>query len=170
MKVIFLDIDGVLITAKNSMNDVAGQAGTGNGNSAFDEAAIENLNKLIALTDARIVISSSIRFNYSISQLRSLLKCGGVKRPNIVDVTPFTVDPKTNSSHRGTEIRAWLSNHPEVTNFLVIDDCSDKQLTGIPRDRIVKTSYLQGFGDEVAYREAVTALHPADEMELVCRK
>ncbi len=160
MKVIFLDIDGVLITSNNVLYGLTEIYDSTDRNNGFDNAAVRNLNRLLDMTDARIVISSSLRLTNSVPQLVSIMKYGGVKNPHVIGVTPFVADRKTKRSHRGTEILVWLSNNPNVNDYIVIDDCDNGYLSGIPHERIVKTTYRNGFGSEDAYRRAVAVLQP----------
>lgn len=158
MKVIFLDIDGVLITANNSHNSLHDEPRSSGEPNGFNRDAVDNLNSVIEKTDAKIVISSSLRFSNSARQLVSILQYGGVNNPPVIDVTPVIPDMRTKRSHRGNEILAWLSRHPDVEDYVVIDDCGKEQLANIPDNRVVSTSYREGFGTEEAYRKAVQAL------------
>jgi hypothetical protein len=156
MKIIFLDIDGVLITRRNGSLTSIDSEQNPNG---FDENAVRNLNRLIKETGARIVISSSSRLTNSIRQLGVILQCGGVVDPPVLDVTPFVINTETRRSHRGREILSWLEKNPSVTDYVVIDDYDHEHLSGIPRDRIVKTTDLDGFGTDDVYHKALDILH-----------
>ncbi len=158
MKVIFLDIDGVLRTADAISNGTFDFFGPPENNYGFDKAAVRNLNLLLDETDARIVISSSLRLNNSIQQLSTILKVGGVVEPPIIGVTPVVMNNKSLHGRRGKEILKWLSENPSVENYLVIDDCDYPDLDGIPRDHIVKTTYQYGFGTDEAYQKALEVL------------
>ncbi len=167
MKVIFLDIDGVLRTANNVYNELHDISESQNG---FDHAAVRNLNRLLEETNGRIVVISSLRLNNSIRQLMTILKCGGVNDPPVIDVTPFVTDNRTMRGHRGREILTWLSKNPSVENYVVIDDCEYNLLAGIPHDRIVKTTYQYGFGTDDAYSRALGILQQNTQNIAVARK
>lgn len=119
MKIIFLDIDGVLNNA-DTTDKVDGFTG-------LDPYLIANFNKIIdAHPDAKIVISSTWRkplaFMKSYSDfagLKRLLAERGLKG-EIIDHTPIKMSYVT----RGGEIRMWLEEARElgVTQFVVIDD------------------------------------------------
>ena len=80
MKIIFLDIDGVHVTDKGLRSArLAPWA-------PFDRAAVENLNILIRLTGAGVVISSAWRTDPSL-ELKWVLKQAGV-RCAIIGETP----------------------------------------------------------------------------------
>ncbi|MEN9360426.1 MAG: hypothetical protein RL095_1961 [Verrucomicrobiota bacterium] len=108
MKVLFLDIDGVLIP-----NSWVKQRGT------FDPVAIANLNRIVAATGAHIVISSSWRVQNGLPALRELFGVAGF-RGEIIDITPVL------RHSRGEEISAWLQAHSEVHEYLILDDVDDE--------------------------------------------
>lgn len=121
-KIIFLDIDGCLnhyfwyISKKPIENLVS-----------FDEdldpACIERINKLCSETNAKVVISSDWRID---SYYKERLERAGLQ--NIIGHTPITVFnifKGGKNCSRGEEIATWLSNHPEVTNYVIIDDRTD---------------------------------------------
>ena len=133
IKVIFLDIDGVLNTrdwhsrmTKDTPRDEFGFA--------FDPVAVSNLAHIIEKTDAVIVISSSWKF-YGVPKLRQMWKIRNLPG-TILDITPNTVsdDMLLNANLeefqlgvcRGNEIKEWLSRHKgEVSNYVIIDDFDD---------------------------------------------
>lgn len=122
MKVIFLDIDGVLISRrthmlKPGMNDP--DLGI------FDAGAIRELNRLAATVDAHIVISSSWRRHYTQTVLVRLLKDFGLEAP-VIGYTPSMPALQI----RPDEISAWLGEHAAlftepVEAFVILDDDYD---------------------------------------------
>ena len=115
MKVVFLDIDGVL-------NNVASAA---EGIDILPEKVIL-VRRLCQVTGASIVLSSSWRILFDIEFLRDLLyhtglrqRWAGDKPVSVIDVTP-----RLDSGPRGLEIQKWLSEH-QVTDYVIIDDDSD---------------------------------------------
>lgn len=106
MKVIFLDIDGVLNGKHNS------------GWMAIDGRNVSWLNRLTEQSGADIVISSTWRYA-SMEFLRPLLKDCGVKG-NIIDRTPIHLFDTT----RGKEIAYWLANH-NIDAFVILDNNDD---------------------------------------------
>jgi len=121
MKVIFLDIDGVLALTFGSMN-------TNNKWDAypFDKKAVGVLNKILTETDAEIVLSSDWKHHYTLDELKGIfLEFNGVIK------APFTVTPAlpTNAMDleggRVKEINLWLKENAEklnVTHWVAIDD------------------------------------------------
>jgi hypothetical protein len=124
MKVIFVDVDGVLNTpatwgAWSRMGYAA----------ALESALIARVRQLALDTGARCVLSSTWRLNtgskgeqggYPMS-IASFKQRGWLEaREHFVGATPYLA-----GLQRGQEIRAWLKAHPEVTAFVVLDDSSD---------------------------------------------
>jgi hypothetical protein len=134
MKVIFLDIDGVLVTSETLQRK--------NKTRHFCEKAVAQLNRILQETDAEIVLSSSWRIGASLSKLNSHFFDEGVAKP-IVDFTPNIMNKSESGLYLGVErkeeIKSWLANHLEVSNFVVIDDDWDARI----ENHFVKTSIFQ---------------------------
>ena len=164
MKVIFLDIDGVLNTqdwhsrmTKDTPRDEFGWA--------FDPVAVENLGHVVKETGASIVISSSWKF-LGLAKLREMWKIRNL--PGIVlDITPNTVsdelllnanlDEMELGVCRGNEIKEWLSRHKgKVSNYVIIDDFDD--MLPEQEDHVVLTNTLIGITDFDA-EKAITILN-----------
>lgn len=111
MKVIFLDIDGVLNSdeyfEKTTNLNIQGIE------SEIDVTKIELLKKAIDETGAKVVLSSTWRYLRKVQYLKELLSHYGI---SITDSTPFL------ENKRGLEIKQWLVNHPEVEDFVILDD------------------------------------------------
>ena len=130
MKVLFLDIDGVLnITSKVYE---AGQ---------FYKPAMANLEYLLKKEpELRIVISSSWRHK-GIDKVRDILKENGINPNKVIDITG-NEESKDERDHRGYQVECWLKKHPEVKNFAILDDRTDF----VPlRHKLVKTNSSEGL-------------------------
>jgi hypothetical protein len=112
MKVIFLDIDGVLNcnTTPNPRNFPY----------VVDKKLVVRLKKLLDRTGAKVVLTSSWRLDPI-----GLFAAKYWKVP-FVDVAP-DMPKKT----RRDEVLMWLSKHPEVTRYAIIDD-EDDELDDLP--------------------------------------
>lgn len=131
-KVLFLDIDGVLNSARSCYALGGFPHGFDAENKAkFDHVAIALVRKLCEETGASICLSSSWRIIHSVHE------CA-----NGLDLPIFGRTPSLSSS-RGNEIAAWLADHPEVTTYAIIDDDSDM----LPEQRrfFVKTNHYDGL-------------------------
>ena len=133
IKVVFLDIDGVLNT-KEWHSRMTKETPTDEFGFAFDPVAVENLTQIINETGAVIVISSSWKF-HGVSKLSEMWKMRGLPG-TILDITPNTISDEIllNANLdkielgvcRGNEIKEWLSLHKgEVSNYVIIDDFDD---------------------------------------------
>lgn len=111
MKVIFLDIDGVLNLCYPERDKYG---------SLFHPELVNNLNNLIQLTDAKIVISSSWRHS-GLSEMKDMWEFRNLPG-EVIDITPSFMHQRGTSLCRGDEIQQWLNEHPEVTNYVYIDD------------------------------------------------
>ena len=128
-KVIFLDIDGVLSPRwwnSDKQSDNYGRL--------FDAKAVANLAKIIEVTEADIVISSSWK-NIGLVELQNMWRDRGLPG-KIVDITPDYMSDelllKEDSSNmdylyeRGSEIQGWLLLHgDDVGRYVIIDDMDD---------------------------------------------
>lgn len=118
MKVIFLDIDGVLNTVQSEIYWGSKQE---NHYLLFCPITILNLNRILKeVPDVKIVISSSWRVGSTIKELKEIFSKNLIDESFIIDKTPFLgydVD-------RGIEINQWLSKN-SVESFVIIDDDDD---------------------------------------------
>lgn len=150
MRILFLDIDGVLNSADwvHTRPHIACDLCERNA-CWFDPACVERINKVIATTDARIVVSSSWRVGRTVSELRAILRGHDVVA-EIISATPGTfMLPSGAWSKRGNEIQAWLDDSRidprNITSFAIVDDDSD--MAGL-HSRFVQTSWASGIQDE----------------------
>lgn len=111
MKVLFVDIDGVLVTARSLSS--SGHQPLSDGFNAFDPDAVTYLNEVVRLTGVKIVVTSTWRANGFI-RLSRIMESRGVL---IHDVTPIGHEFKD----RGEEISAWVGTH-RPKDCAIIDD------------------------------------------------
>ncbi len=143
MKIIFLDIDGVL----NSDMYLASHPDTSD-NDRIDLSRVKLLADLVKATDAKIVLTSTWRVDWNIIPLlcgdfgKYLNECFAAYDLSILDKTPVI----SLLSGRRKEILTWLSRHrSEVESFVILDDMNygwDKL-----NSRVVITN-PQGYGLE----------------------
>lgn len=138
MKIIFLDIDGVLaLQSQFTLNRKKFHSKHPDAEALripypFDKRAVDVFNKILDATDATIVISSDWRRRWSLVELDAIFKFNGVKKsPEFA--TLFLEDFDKESAGlfawkgwleriRCLEIKHFLSEHPEVTHWVAIDD------------------------------------------------
>ncbi len=122
MKIIFLDIDGVLNWRKTVERVHVGRF------IGIDPAMVARFNQIIdAHPDAKIVISSTWRNSFSYSTeildfpgLIKYLQARGLKG-EVIDHTPLYFTKRS----RGHEIGEWLEDEAKklgVTSFVILDD------------------------------------------------
>lgn len=120
MKVIFLDIDGVLNVYRRE-RDVYG--------SLFHENFVDNLKTIIDNTNAKIVLSSSWRHS-GLKEMKEMWQLRNLPgeiidiTPNEVDVVNYGICKYYDEVSRGHEIKLWLTNN-KVDNYCIIDDDDD---------------------------------------------
>lgn len=150
MNIIFLDIDGVMRTHNSDLNwsRELNQPVPNPFKRLFSKDAMENLNYLVTLTGAKVVITSTWRMYYTKDELRNIFRERGFIG-HIVDVT-------NTGDTRGEEIVQWLNEH-RIDNFVVIDDNIKDILNRIPDCKVVKCNPLNGL-DEVIFDKALDIL------------
>ena len=119
MKVLFLDIDGVVqpfnlrdnIVIYKDVRCVK-----------FNKKSVKVLNEIIDKTDCEIVISSDWRHHYDLEGLQIIFEFNGIKK---VPIDTTEIEVYTNAIHleddRVIEIKNWLKKN-KVEKFCVVDD------------------------------------------------
>ena len=115
MKVIFLDFDGV-INDYMTMNQI-------------NEDNIEVLKTIVDETNAKVVVTSSHKYKYQRNNNTEdflnnnyfvrTLKENGIE---VIDLTPYIRQHGIKENQREKEILEYLKNHPEITQYLILDD------------------------------------------------
>jgi len=156
MKIIFLDIDGVLVTRNsikyqhlNFPDDTSIQ---------FGKKAVKNLNKLIRLTEAKIVISSTWRLFHSLEELQDIFKKQDVKC-NIISTTSIERATIEEDIPRGQKITDWLEKNSNVKHYVIIDDDVQADCIQFHPYNCVETSYKRGFAPEDRFNEALAIMN-----------
>jgi hypothetical protein len=146
MKVIFLDNDGVICLStewggRHKKQKEWGGRKLSMSNKAipleyrfdnFNQKAVKTLNKILEETGAEIVVSSDWRHHASLEEIGEYyLSQGIMKAPIAFTSTTEEVEPELwkvlrfradLELERSIEILDWLNKHPEVTNWVAIDD------------------------------------------------
>lgn len=156
MKIVFLDMDGVLNTyATFESPTTIGMV---------NPALAVRLNKLLMFTNARLVISSTWRNvihngHYSLYGFAHMLQTHGILSANVIGATGEHMDA------RGDEIREWLRQQsPRPTNYVILDD--DSSGMDFFEDKFIKIDSRQGLQDEHVDRAiAMLGSEPFEEYE-----
>jgi hypothetical protein len=126
MNVIFLDIDGVLNSDHHYRTRKKPTTKEEHPYCEIDLKSLNILNEVVKLTDSKVVVSSTWRRKNTLERLREIFTFVGSKF-EIFDVTPIkgNMNRRYGEVIRGYEINEWLSNHPDVKNYVILDDDQD---------------------------------------------
>lgn len=124
MFVLFLDFDGVFLTARTRFNEP-------------DLVATQYIGKELQENKGKIVVSSTWRLREDPCK-EMLNKCNLSHHVHEDWRTKRLV-----SGFRGDEIDEWLSRHPEVKDYIILDDDSD--FHAHHSDHFVQTHYADGM-------------------------
>ena len=150
MKIIFLDIDGVLNS--DEYFDKIKNLNINGIENDIDVNKIVLLKKSLDETGAKIVLTSSWRYTRKAQELKQLLLSYGI----IVDCTPFI------DNERGIEIKKWLQEHNDVQDFVILDDEIFDSYDEKLMKKLIKISDTNGIN----YGEG---LHPKHIQEIIQR-
>ena len=135
MKIIFLDVDGVLNTVRDFRIF---------GHGYINDEFVALLARIVEQTGARIVLSSSWRLP---GRDKCLVEDAlSLHDLEIFDCTP-TLEPEVDGVHvfRHKEIQLWLDNHTP-DRFAILDDDSRANING----SFFKTDETIGLTEEIA--------------------
>lgn len=131
---IFLDLDGVMITTKSWQSDII----LADGFAEFNHNSVKKLNELLIETGYDIVLSSARRYSNTLEEMNEFFKTRGILG-HIIDFIPLYDLNERYSRYQ--EIMKYVMKHrPE--NYLVLDD--DRSL-GSFGDRFIKTDPMIGY-------------------------
>ena len=148
MKLIFLDIDGVLNSERYIKAEHArtGKCMGGSTVEMIDLSALRELERICFETGARIVVSSCWRIGRTVEELRKIFDDASFSMPErIIDRTP-----SHDRGTRGEEIAKWFEEDwitPD--SFIILDDSSDMKPY---RTHLVKTNWKTGLTSAIADR------------------
>lgn len=163
MKVVFLDIDGVLNSRRTAIAfGGVSWSGSSGIRAKMDEVAIRLIGGISRKAEAQIVLSSSWRNDKDWQAIGPALGLA------IIDRT------QSLCGNRGTEIADWLRRHPDVERYAIIDDDSDMLPEQLPY--FVHTSGSDGFtwanAEKLAELMGIAIYdvnHPAQRLPEICK-
>ncbi len=176
MNVLFLNVDGVLNKSTYYERKVDDEGtllkeipGTHDRNiitpSGFTGVEDELINNLVKIKenviDLKIILSSDWKTTLNddmTPNYEDMYGRDGEYLINKLKSHGIVLDGKTvgsssgniSSSRRGTEIRDYLSKHPEVTKFVIVDDVEFIDYTNELEDAFVMTDYRKGLDAKTA--------------------
>lgn len=145
VRVVFLDIDGVVATSSSYKKARFVQGPWGgpaiDPSSLLSPRLVANVQRLCDVSGAVVVISSSWRTMHSLEHISAWLRSAGLTAP-VIGATPDLGPGAT----RGDEIKAWMDAHAVRPKDVVI--LEDDEDVGPLRSRQVKPTFdgpHQGF-------------------------
>lgn len=153
MKVIFLDIDGVLNSEAFSKESHKIYLATGEIKPDVDEKAVQRLQTVIKATGAKIVLSSSWRNEYNRVKTGESL---GVSDDILELIRLFkkydleVISAIPNEKLREDGILKWLKLNKDIDKFVIVDDENVISFKGIS-PYFVQTDY---YGEESGLQDS----------------
>lgn len=152
---ILLDIDGVMVPATSWRPSEILADGFAN----FSNRAVASLQRIISDTGATILLTTSHKSKYSISEWENIFKVRGI------NTKISRLEENVDSLSRKEEVINWFASTQTSENFVILDD--DKSLNGLPeylKEKLVLTSGTVGLITEHA--EVAIGILRAEELEL----
>ena len=145
MKIIFLDIDGPMVPIRAWVLGYKGR------HELFDPIAVATLLKILK-HDVKLVISSSWR-SLGYDEVVTALENSGISRKHLHEdwqTKEFPVSPEDHMFKlRAEEIKEWLSRHPEIEDYVAIDDYP------LEMDKLIHVS----SNDGISYENQIKLFH-----------
>lgn len=146
MRVLFLDVDGVLNRTGFRPDETVGLR------SWIEPELARRLSDVLLATRASVVMSSDWRLHRELDMLRDELRAAGI------EATLIGATPELAGQPRWREIEAWMVEHQvDREAVVIVDDAHDM---GKLAERFVRTSPLNGLDAQAA--QAVVSLFQAD--------
>lgn len=118
MKVIFLDIDGVLNNDRTNAKTPTGFIGIGC-------SLLDRLSTIVKSTNAFIVLSSTWKDEWDLNPFKCT-EDGLYLQKKLKQGKMFILDKITDTEEgfccRGAAIDRYLKQHPDIENYLILDD------------------------------------------------
>lgn len=144
MKVIFLDIDGVLNNTLNCKAFIRGGLLLG-----IERKYVRLLARIVDETGAELVLSSDWKMGWKPGR-RSTEQpsvAGRYLQNKLMKDGLMLLDKTDDNTYgrRGAEIDAWLKSHPDVTDYVILDDTVFADFTPEQIKRLILTDCRYGL-------------------------
>ena len=160
-KIIFIDVDGPLAWGSWADGKVIINEGTMNEFTipyAWDIADCEALKTILDETNAKLVLSSDWRFQFSFRQMKDIFQHYGIHPSHLLDMTcQFSLWNKISRAslehERALQVVKWAKDN-KITNWIAIDDLNLSgefkwMVSRIPMWRHVAVDGDHGFGGKL---------------------
>ena len=151
---VLLDIDGVMVQASSWRSVEI----LDDGFTSFSPRAVSGLQRIISETNASIVLTTSHKSKYNLSQWKDIFKKRGI------NASIDKIEDNVNSLNRKEEIINWANKNKNLEQYVIIDD--DKSLNGLPQNikqKLIQTSSMIGLNDD-ATLNAIDILKKYEEL------
>jgi hypothetical protein len=163
IKVIFLDIDGVLNVIPQGYDEFGG---------IFHSNFVDNLRRIIDETGAKIVISSTWRFG-GLQRMKDMWEFRNLPG-EVIDITIDCYElvkegrfEYYDEVERGHEIQEWIDTHPNIERFVILDD--DNDFLPNQRGNFVRTSNNINHSDCIDIGYGLTKICADDAIRILNR-
>jgi hypothetical protein len=137
MNIIFVDIDGPLMSRKMHMFHQNRKVGQEKAMPRFDEFSVRAFNLWAKYGNAKIVFSTAWAWNWEVDELKEVMKHNGLGFEYHDDV----LTPKKMSSSRLNEVVWWIHKHlGEGDQYIIVDDDTSCQDLNFHLDRECKAT------------------------------
>lgn len=164
MKILFLDVDGVLNDEKTLKTATWDDKRT-----FFNKTYVDRVNRVLEATGAMLVISSSWRIMFpTLDDLKLGFRQFGFDMDRVIDKTPTVYEGKrfSESSIRGLEIQRWLTDNEkkyDVESIVILDD--DQDMLHLEHRLVRTTGFMSDEGgiNEEQVSQAINMLNTPDD-------
>lgn len=154
MRVIFLDIDGVLNSEEWDRYVQSFTYGARFNNCyLLSQEMILRLQNVVFQTNAEIVLTSSWRTN-------ERAMCALTRQLSLYHLSIRDSTVSYAYGNRADEVKLWLESHANVTSYAIIDDYDD----GFTQDEVLSTHFVQ-----TAYAYGLTHEKAAEMIEILSK-
>jgi hypothetical protein len=167
MKVIFLDIDGVLATAYEFLtnkqkfqkkNYVAEHL---NIPYPFNDGCVKVFNEILLKTNAEIVLSSDWRKFWTLEELDLIFRFNGVIKSPIAVTEIDPVSMSWLEKNRANEIGKYILNNRDIEQWVAIDDLNMSQFMAQTNDddKMFVTEGIEGIKKSTLKEKIISKLN-----------
>ena len=153
MKVIFLDIDGVLNSYSYYENMETDEMLA----DPLDRKCVQRLGRIVAATGARLVLSSSWRIGWNKDPSRMDEACAELCHV-LSEYHMEIFDRTALLGSRAKEIRRWLLFHP-FTRYVILDDADADWEKYKLKKNLIKTDFEDGALQDIHVEQAISILN-----------
>lgn len=173
MKVIFLDIDGVLITPESIYKSKKHYLETGEEVSALDEERVAIIKNIVDRTDAKIVLSSTYKLHFKKNENNEVIATSYTTKlmENIFakySLKIYDLTPNDYYRRRYKEISLYLESHT-IDSFLIIDD-EGKELSEVFPDNFIKIKTPYDYDNPGTEEIGLKPYHIKEAIKILSKK